>query len=310
MFSDSLSETLPLVTIGVCVRNCASTVREAIESIVTQDYPHKLLEVIFVDDGSKDETLSIIRDYIPKMDIQAQVFHHKWKGLGYSRNVVIANANGDFILWIDGDMIISRNFVSNLVNFMMRHPKVGIVKGKQALQPGSNMLATLEAYSRAVGRMVDYQSEKARSKSLGTGGSIYRLEAIRQVGGFDRSLKGYCEDSDMEIRFRKKGWLLATTDAYFLDYERLKLTWKNLWSRYWLRGYYTHYFLHKNKGFIKHCKMFPLAAFLLGFLHANKLFKMTYKKMVFFLPLQYLYKAIAWYFGFIKSHINSYEPRL
>lgn len=299
----------PMVTVGVCVRNSAATLREAIESILCQDYPHKLMEVIFVDDGSEDETLSIIKSYVPKINMKVRVFHHKWKGLGYSRNVVIANAEGDFILWVDGDMALSGDFVSKLLNFMKQHPKVGIVKGKQALQSGGNMLATLEAYSRAAGRMVDYQSERARSKSLGTGGSMYRLEAIRQLGGFDENLKGYGEDQDIEIRVRADGWSLATTDAKFSDYERYGLAWRSLWRRYWLRGYHTHYFLHKNRGLLKHYRMLPPTAVLAGLFHASTLFKSTGEKKVFLLPFQYALKMSAWYFGFIKGHLDSYEPK-
>jgi len=291
------------------VRNCEGFVEEAIESIMNQDFPHELMEVIFVDDGSEDETLSIIKSHIPKMDMKVKVFHHEWKGLGYSRNVVVDNATGDFILWVDSDMILSGDFISKLVEFMKKNPKIGIAKGKQALQPGGNMLATLETYSRAVARMVDYQSEKARSKSLGTGGSMYRLGAIRQVGGFDENLKGYGEDQDIEIRVRTNGWLLATTEARFSDYERYRLAWRSLWRRYWLRGYHTHYFLHKNRGLLKHYRMLPPIAVLAGFFHASTLFKSTGEKKVFLLPFQYALKMSAWYFGFIKGHLDSYEPK-
>jgi len=120
----------PKVTVGVCVRNCEGFVEEVIESIMNQDFPHELMEVIFVDDGSEDETLSIIKGHIPKMDMKVKVFHHEWKGLGYSRNVVVDNATGDFILWVDGDMVLSRDFVSGLVRFMEQNAKVGIAKGK------------------------------------------------------------------------------------------------------------------------------------------------------------------------------------
>jgi glycosyltransferase involved in cell wall biosynthesis len=40
----------PKVSIGVCVRNSVATLREAIESIICQDYPHEFMEVIFVDE--------------------------------------------------------------------------------------------------------------------------------------------------------------------------------------------------------------------------------------------------------------------
>lgn len=299
----------PKITIGVCVRNCEDYVKEAIDSIVDQDFPHELMELIFIDDGSEDNTLSVIQECVSKIDISAKVFHSSWRGLGHARNMVAVNAEGDYILWVDGDMVLSRDFVRKLVEFMEKHPKVGIAKGEQALEPGGNLLATLETYARAAGRMVDYQSEKARSKALGTGGSIYRIEAIRQAGGFDENLRGYGEDWDIEMRVRAAGWSLHTTNTKFLDYERFGLTWKNLWTRYWLRGYYTHYFLHRNKGLLKHYRMFPPAAFLSGLIHANTLFKLTHQKAVFLLSFQYMFKMIAWYFGFMRSHLNSYDPR-
>jgi GT2 family glycosyltransferase len=176
------------------------------------------------------------------------------------------------------------------------------------LEHGGNRLATLETYSRAAGRMVDYNSEKGRYRALGTGGSIYRTESILKVGGFDENLRGYGEDWDAEIRIRVAGWRLGTVDVKFSDYERHKITWKNLWRRYWLRGYYSHYFAHKNRGFIKHYRMFPPAAFLAGTLLSRKLFRLTNEKIVFFLPLQQVFKATAWYFGFTHSHLKRNQP--
>jgi len=46
----------PIATIGVCVRNCEATIKEVINSIINQDFPHELMEVIIVDDGSEDRT--------------------------------------------------------------------------------------------------------------------------------------------------------------------------------------------------------------------------------------------------------------
>jgi len=297
----------PKVTIGVCVRNNASTIREAIESIIGQDFPHELVELIVVDGHSEDKTLSVIKESLENSSIKSKVFNEN-KGLGYARQIVVDNAEGRYIVWVDGDMIISRSYLRELLEFMEKHPEVGIAKGKMALESGGNLLSTLEAFSRAAGKMVDYRSRRAYSKVLGTSGSIYRTQAIAQVGGFDKDLKGYGEDWDVEIRVRAAGWSLLTTYAKYLDYERCGLTWKTLWSRYWRRGYDTHHFLHKNKGLIKHYRMFPPAAFLSGLLHAYKLFKLTRKKVVYLLPFQYVFKMTAWYIGFINSHMDSYGP--
>jgi GT2 family glycosyltransferase len=272
---------------------------------MSQDFAHDSIKVVFVDDGSDDKTLAIIQDCIPRMDMITAVLHTSWKGLGNARNLVITNAEGDYILWVDGDMVLSQDFLSKLVEFMENNPKAGVVKGRQALLPGNNLLATLEAYSRAVNRMVDYQSKKGRLKVVGTGGSLYRIDALRQVGGFDVDFRGYNEDWDVELRLRKAGWSMHTTNVHFRDYERYGLTWKSLWRRYWLRGYYTRFFLRKNKGMIKHYRMFPPAACLSGLLNSITLFKLTQERDVFLLPIPSTFKMTAWYVGFLRSHFEA-----
>lgn len=298
------------VTVGMCVRNGAFTLREAVASIMFQDFRHENMEIVFVDDGSDDETYSIIQEYTSKIDIPVKIIRTSWKGLGHARNLVVANASGRYILWLDCDMIISKDFIKKLVQFVEQNPEVAIAKGFHSLEGETNLLGMLELYSRSTGRMVDRESEKARLKSLGTGGSIYRVDAIKQVGGFDESMRHYGEDWDIEIRIRRAGWSLRTVDTTFSDYERHGLTWQNLWKRYWLRGYFTHYFLHKNKGLITHYRMFPPAAVLAGILHSRKLFKSTGRKFVFLLPLQYFFKFTAWYIGYTRSHVDSYQPKL
>lgn len=294
----------PKVTVGVCVKDSEATIKEAIESILDQDFPHELMELIVVDGHSGDKTLSILKDYLGRTSLRTRLFLEN-EGLGRARQIVVENANGEYIVWVDGDMILSKNFVRRQVEFMKQHPGVGIAKGKLALKSMNNTLATLETFSRAASKMVDFQSKNAYSKTLGTSGSIYRTQVIKQVGGFDKDFTGYCEDWDIETKVREAGWLLMTTNAEYLDYERHGITWKTLWRRYWRRGYDTHYFLHKHPGLIRHYKMFPPAAFLAGLLHAHKLFKLTGKKVVFLLPFQYSYKMTAWYIGFIKGHMRS-----
>jgi glycosyltransferase involved in cell wall biosynthesis len=297
----------PVVTIGICVRHSEGTIKEAIDSVLIQDFPHELIEVIFVDDGSTDKTLSIIEGYVPKLNMHVKVFHHEWKGLGASRNVVVDNADGDYIVWVDGDMILTKDYIRKQVEFMEQHPKVGIAKGTQSLEPGENLLATLESYSRVASRMVDYNSEKGRLKAIGTGGSIYRSEAIRRAGGFDENLRGYGEDWDAEIRVKAAGWLICVTPVEFRDFERCKLSSKLLWSRYWLRGYHQCFFLNKNKGLIRLYKMSPPATFLSGFLYALIIYKLTYQKKAFLLPFQCFFKTVAWCAGFSKARIDPHR---
>jgi glycosyltransferase involved in cell wall biosynthesis len=297
-----------IVTVGMCVRNAEPTVKEAIESVIHQDFPHELMELIVVDGHSKDRTLSIVRDYLDRIDIKSRIFHEN-EGLGQARQIVVDNASGDYIVWVDGDMVLSRDFVRKQVEFMEQTPKAGIAKGKYELSPGPNLLATLEIYSRAAAKLVDYSLEKTRSKSLGTSGCIYRVEAIRQAGGFDKNIRGYGEDWDAEYKTRAAGWSLYITQVQYRDYERLGLTWKELWSRYWKRGYDMHDVFQKHSGVIKLYKMMPPAAFLLGLFNSSVLYRLRREKVIFVMPLLYTLKMTAWWLGFIKRRFDSMHVR-
>ena len=297
-----------LVTVGLVVKNNENTIRQAIGSVIDQDFPHECMELIVIDGNSGDSTVPIIQQELSKSDLPLRILREN-AGLGYARQLVVDNALGNFIVWVDGDMVLSKDFVRKQVAFMEQNPKVGVAKGQLTLEPSDNTLGTLEAFSRAAGKMVDYRSKKAFSKVLGTSGCIYRTFVIVQAGGFAKDLRGYGEDWDLEIRVRAAGWSLLTTDAKYLDYERKGLTWKALWNRYWRRGYDTHYFLHKNGALIKHYRMFPPAAFLFGLISAHKLFKITQKKVVFLLPFQHVFKMTAWYVGFLNSHLCFYQPK-
>ena len=291
----------PKVTVGVCVRNCEDFIKEAVDSIIDQDFPHELMEIIFLDDGSKDNTLSIIQNYASRINIKTKVFYGMWKGLGEARNSVVNNAEGDYIIWVDGDMVLSRDFVRKQVEFMEYNPSVGIAKGRYGLNSGPNIVSTLEIYSRGADKMIDFNKDKSRS--LGTGACIYRLEAIRQAGGFDKNIKGYGEDWDAECRVRAAGWKLQTSEAQWRDYERLGLSYGELWRRYVRRGNDLYYFSRKNKGLLKLHRMLPPAGLLSGLRYSLILYKTIHKKLVFLLPFHHMFKTTAWCWGFTKAKL-------
>jgi len=291
----------PIVTVGICVRNGAKSLCEAIDSIRNQDFPHELIEVIFVDDGSTDDTLKMIKYCTSTLGMSVKIFNQNWKGLGASRNVVFAHAKGSLILWLDADMTISKEYVPEQVRFMSHNPTVGIVKGTESIEPSENLVATLETYSRAASRMVDYSSDSGKLKSLGAGGSICRFEALRQVGGFDPKITGYGEDFDVERRIRRAGWQLATIEVQFRDHERGKLSWKDVWRRYTIRGIDMCKISPKWGQVLQLPYILPPSAFLAGFLHSLKIYRLTRRKAAFLLPLQYVFKMTALCLGLMRG---------
>lgn len=284
-----------IVTVGVCVKNSEITIKESMESITNQDFPHEQTELIIVDGHSEDRTLSIINEMLSETDLQYKILYENI-GLGHARQVVVDNAIGDYIVWVDGDMILSKNFVSKQLEFMEKNPDVGVGKGKYADREETSLVANLEN----IEFLVNFRHEgKSNSKALATSGCIYRVRAIQQVGGFDENIKGVGEDMDIEHRIRARGWRLFVTRATF--YEVRRKTWRSLWKEYFWHGHGGYYLFHKNAAFIDYYKMFPPIAIAIELSKVVVAYKLLRRKIVFLLPFHYLFKRIAWFYGFIKG---------
>jgi len=286
-----------IVTIGLCVRNAENTVGQAIDSILNQDFPREKMELIVVDGRSTDATLAVIKSRLKGSGLKTRIFHENM-GLGYARQLVIDNAEGKFIIWVDADMILPKNFVTKQVTFMEENPKIGIAKGRYGLHEKKSLVAMLEDVEFAVSFR---HKGEANSPALGASGCIYRVEAVKQAGGFDPYMRGVGEDQDVENRVRLAGWLLYVSPAIF--YEKRRETWKSLWSEYFWHGVGAAYLFKKNRRAIKIIRMLPPVALFIEVLRIPTAYKLTGSFAVFLLPFHYVFKRIAWMLGFIKGKI-------
>jgi glycosyltransferase involved in cell wall biosynthesis len=270
---------------------------------MVQDYPHELMEVIFVDDGSEDKTLSIINEYAAKMDMKVKIFHHNWHGLGFTRNVVVNNASGKYIIWVDGDMILPRNHVRYQVEFMEKNLEVGIGKARYGIYNTDSLAALLENLN-AVIEFCHNEPKPSTYKPLGTGGSIYRVKTVQEIGGFNENIKGVGEDMDLEFEVRNAGWILAVTPALF--YEIRRENWRDLWNEYFWHGRGGKFVFDQIKKSPKVLyKMFPPLAILTLIAYSISAYKLVHRQIAFLLPFHWIFKRIAWLAGFVSSCFSS-----
>lgn len=73
---------------------------QCLDSVVNQTYQH--LQVVVVDDGSKDNTLEIAQKYAVKYPF-VEVYHQENAGVATARNTLMAHATGDYVLFVDSD---------------------------------------------------------------------------------------------------------------------------------------------------------------------------------------------------------------
>lgn len=103
----------PVVSIIIPVYNAQATLDKCLTSILNQTYQD--FEIIFVNDGSKDESLNLLRQY-EQDDDRIQVISKENTGASDSRNQGIKASKGDYLLFIDSDDYVDSDYIETCVS--------------------------------------------------------------------------------------------------------------------------------------------------------------------------------------------------
>lgn len=140
---------IPLISVIIPVYNASQYLNECVESIVQQTYNN--LEIILVDDGSKDDSSQICDEW-KKKDSRIHVIHKKNGGGAQARNVGIEHANGKLIAFVDSDDFIHERMYEVLYDIMKENAadivECGYVTNKREWESGvitqNNMLGVYD----------------------------------------------------------------------------------------------------------------------------------------------------------------------
>ena len=114
----------PLVSVIVPIYNAAPFLRETLDSIVASTY--RPIEVVMVDDGSHDDSLTIAQSYC-KQYTECQVIAQDNKGVSAARNTAIKAAKGTYILPVDADDKIADTFIEKAVEVIEHDNNIRVV---------------------------------------------------------------------------------------------------------------------------------------------------------------------------------------
>lgn len=103
-----------LVSIIIPVYNADKYITKCLNSILTIEDD---IEIIVVNDGSKDNTKNILDEYESKYS-NIRCIHQKNSGVSVSRNTGIANANGEYLAFVDADDVFDKEMYNNLTNIV------------------------------------------------------------------------------------------------------------------------------------------------------------------------------------------------
>ncbi|MEW6407493.1 MAG: glycosyltransferase [Patescibacteria group bacterium] len=117
---------MPLVSIIILGYNSKKYLKLCFEAIFAQSYSN--LEIIYVDNASSDDSLKVAESLLNK---NIKIIKNE-KNLGYAggQNCGIRNSSGEFVLCLNPDIILDKDYIKNIVELFQKNKKIGAVTGK------------------------------------------------------------------------------------------------------------------------------------------------------------------------------------
>ena len=177
----------PSITVVTPSFNQAAFIRETIESVLGQHYPH--LDYVVTDGGSTDGTVDILKSYEGRLRWVSE----RDQGQAHAVNKGVALGRGEIIGWLNSDDLYTPGALEAAARTFLRCREVHVLYGE-----ADEVLADGTFFRRYPTASFDYQ-RLAHECFICQPATFFRRAAFEEVGGLDITLH-YCMDYDLWIR--------------------------------------------------------------------------------------------------------------
>jgi cellulose synthase/poly-beta-1,6-N-acetylglucosamine synthase-like glycosyltransferase/spore germination protein YaaH/peptidoglycan/xylan/chitin deacetylase (PgdA/CDA1 family) len=192
----------PLVSVIIPAYNEQVNAVRTVNSLIAQHYPN--LEVIFVDDGSKDKTYQIVKDAFETV-VNVHVFTKPNGGKATALNFGIENCNAEYIVCIDADTQLKSDAVSHLMKYF-ENENVAAVAGNVKVGNEVNVITKWQSIEYITSQNFDRRAFDLLNCITVVPGAIgaFKKEAVKISGGFTSDT--LAEDCDLTMRLHRNGY--------------------------------------------------------------------------------------------------------
>lgn len=212
-----------LITVIVPVYNVEKYLTQCVDSILNQTY--KKIEIILVDDGSKDRSSQLCDDFSTKY-LQIKTIHKKNAGLGMARNSGLEVASGEYIVFVDSDDWLApqalNNLYANMIKFNCDYCKGGFKKvnneGRVLFENNNNfqIFENLTAKRKLLPRLIGSAPDKHDSINMSVWGCLFKNQIIMEHNiRFPSERKLMSEDIVFDIdymQYVKRACVISNSD--------------------------------------------------------------------------------------------------
>jgi cellulose synthase/poly-beta-1,6-N-acetylglucosamine synthase-like glycosyltransferase len=185
----------PTISIILPTYNESSGVKICINSIKNLNYPKNKLEIIAVDDGSQDDTVSNLIKY----DIK--ILKQKHLGCSNARNNGANYASGEILAFLDADDACNENWLIEMINFINIEKVAAVGCSHELLNSKPNDLTMISYLEKSF----RHKESPTKTEHIGASGSLINREIFKKIGGFNPKLIA-AEDADLCNKIKNLGF--------------------------------------------------------------------------------------------------------
>ncbi|OGH19839.1 MAG: hypothetical protein A3D74_03540 [Candidatus Levybacteria bacterium RIFCSPHIGHO2_02_FULL_37_13] len=187
---------------------------------------YKNIEILFVDNASKDESVSYVKKHYPKIKI---IQNNANLGYAEGHEEAFKKAKGELVLLLSTDTIVEENLLDELVKGINLHEKIGAVMPKLLMYPQKHLIDSVGAFFLTSGMLYHYGREKDHTLPLynkpmtiySAKGAclLFRKSVLEKIGLFDKDYFAYFEETDLCHRIWLSGhevWYWPKTKVYHI----------------------------------------------------------------------------------------------
>jgi len=208
----------PRLSVVVACRNEEVAIRQALSSLLAQDYP--LLEIIAVDDRSEDATGAILRELsaaYPALRIaRIDVLPPGWLGKTNALHHGAAQATGDWILFTDADIVFAPDALRRAVAWAVRDRLGHVVALPHFIAPGllERGFVSLFGLFLLLHLRVDELRRPGSAAHVGIGAfNLVRRDSYQAIGGHERLRMEVVDDVKLGLLLRRSGARQGCADS-------------------------------------------------------------------------------------------------
>ena len=281
----------PGVSIILPAYNEEKTIAESIERALSQHYSGSI-EVIVIDDGSRDRTYDIAKGYADRHSNVKGIRLEKNLGKSHALNVGFAEAKGEISVFSDTDSVLAPQAITRMVSHF-KDPKVGMVAGMVVIGNEKNLLTRLQQIEYLLNQTLIRFCQSSQQNVLICPGACtaVKTDIARKIPVTDRTIT---EDADFTFSVLKEGWKICQ-EPESISYTVAPADLKGLITqrKRWLYGSLQTMAIHKWAAragnpwvlrawiecflcpfFVLYLALFPLQYFLVG--DSYPVFLLTY----------------------------------